>query len=160
MMSGVRQNEADSVRVREGVVYSCVIDSDPRFHLDALRWFATLTRTAEIPAQNLGVHVVGTSTSDVLEYLRSQGVEVRTVGPFDARSPHCNKISAAVALASGAIPDQLYVLTDSDVAIAKDPAAAHRESVLAAKIVDAPNPPLAVLREVFAVAGVDLPPVI
>ncbi len=82
------------------------------------------------------------------------------VEPFDARSPTCNKISAAVALASGAIPDRLYVLTDSDVAIARDPAAACSGSVFAAKIVDGPNPPLAVFREVFAVAGVDLPAVI
>jgi SAM-dependent methyltransferase len=159
-MSGACETEADSGRRGDGAFFSCVIDSDARFHLDALRWFATLTRAAEVPAQNLRVHAVGSSTSDVLEYLRSQRVEVRTVEPFDAQSPTCNKISAAMALASGAVPGRLYVLTDSDIAIAEDPAAAHRESGLAAKIVDAPNPPLAVLREVFAVAGLQLPAVI
>jgi hypothetical protein len=137
--------------------YSCVIDYNARFHFDALRWFATLTRTAEVPAQNLIVHAVGDQTSNVLEYLNHKGVDVRTVDAFDARSPVCNKISAALALASGALPDRLYVLTDSDVAFAKDPSAAYRGSVLAAKVVDAPNPPLDVLREAFELARLEPP---
>ena len=151
-------NEAAAELSADRVFYSCVIDNNARFHFDALRWFATLTRTAEVPARNLIVHAVGDQTSSVLEYLgRHGGRRPEQSRAFDARSPVCNKISAALALASGALPDCVYVLTDSDVAFARDASAAYRGSVLAAKVVDAPNPPLDVLRRAFELARLELP---
>ena len=38
--------------------FSCVVDSDPRFHLDALRWYAALTRVAGVASGDLVVHAV------------------------------------------------------------------------------------------------------
>jgi SAM-dependent methyltransferase len=116
-----------------------------------------LNRAAGVPAQDLVVHAVRTSTSDVLDYLQGRGVDVRIVEPFDNRSHTCNKISAALALASAASADRLYILTDSDIAIGRDPAVAHIGPALAAKVVDAPNPPLDILRQIFQVAGLELP---
>src|SRR5580693_10208728 len=49
--------------------FSCVIDSHPRFHLDALRWFSSLTRLAGVDAADLVVHAVGPARTDVLTYL-------------------------------------------------------------------------------------------
>lgn len=100
---------------------SCVIDADPRFHFEALRWYATATQLAGIDPQDLIVHVVGDERSDATAYLERQGVSVRTIERFDQRSPHSNKIAGALALSADAEPDDLYVLTDSDVLVFDDP---------------------------------------
>jgi SAM-dependent methyltransferase len=139
-------------------VYSCVVDPDPRLQLDVLRWFAALTESAGVSPRELVVHAVGDSTSEVLGYLCKRGVDVRVVEPFDERSPHCNKISAACALASSGVASDLVVLTDADVAIRKDPiVVAIGESTVGAKTVDKSNPPLDVLRNVFGLAGIGVP---
>jgi SAM-dependent methyltransferase len=137
-----------------------VVDSDQRFHDEALRWFATLHRVAGVDPTDLVVHSVGGGGSEVLDYLQVQGVSVVDVPAFDGRSPHCNKISGALSLAQRGV-DGLAVLTDTDVVILEDP---RRVSVppgaVASKPVDNRNPPLRVLKNLFASAEVALPPLI
>jgi len=55
-------------------IFSRVVDEHPRFHLDALRWFASLATIAGVDAGDVVVHVVGSDTSDALDYQRSYGV--------------------------------------------------------------------------------------
>ncbi|MBV8199782.1 MAG: class I SAM-dependent methyltransferase [Acidobacteria bacterium] len=137
--------------------FSCVIDTHPRFHLDALRWFASLTRLAGVAPADLVVHTVGPAQSDVLDYLRARGVTVREIQLFDSRSLHCNKIAGALRLAAERQRGQA-VLTDSDVVMFDDP---RRIQVPAGKVGMTPvhmaNPPIAVLSAVFAAAGLPLP---
>ena len=38
----------DSGRAPVAGVFSCVVDQHPRFHLEALRWFASLTTVAGV----------------------------------------------------------------------------------------------------------------
>ena len=137
--------------------FSCVIDEHPRFHLEALRWFVALTTIAGVDPWDLVVHVVGADTSDVLAHLRSRGVTVRSIDPFDPRSPHCNKVAGALKLAEEQT-DGLVVLCDADIAVLEDP----RTLVLApasigGKVVDTPVPPLEVLHRIFEVAAVPVP---
>lgn len=140
-----------------GGVFTCVVDADPRFHLDALRWYASLHGVLGVAPDDLVVHAVGGTDSDALRFLRTQGVAVVAIEPFDARSPHCNKISGALALAARGV-DGLAVLTDTDIAVLEDPRRldiAPGES--ASRIVGAPNPPLRILRNLFAEAGLKIP---
>jgi len=140
-------------------VVSCVVDDDPRFHLEALRWYATLTGLAGVDAGDLVVHAVGNSVSDALDVLRARGVSVRDIEKFDERSPHCNKIAGALALA-GALDGVPVVLTDADIVFCDDPRTVVVTSGgVALKPVDLPNPPLGILRDVFAAAGVAEPPI-
>lgn len=146
---------ADGARARG--TFSCVVDEHPRFHLDALRWFVSLTTIAGVDARDLVVHVVGSDTSDALVYLRSRGVTVRSIEQFDPRSPHCNKVSGALRLAEEQ-DEGLVVLCDTDVAILEDP----RSLVLppgsiGGKVVDTPVPPLDVLLEIFSAGEVPVP---
>lgn len=148
---------ASSPNDRAKGTFSCVVDVHPRFHLDALRWFAALTAVAGVEPTDLVAYVVGSAASDALEYLRAQGVRVQSVEPFDPVSPHCNKISGAVRLAQDGV-DGLAVLCDTDVIVLEDP----RTLVLpprsiALKTVDRPNPPLEVLVDVFEASGLPLP---
>ena len=140
--------------------FSCVIDEDPRFHLEALRWYASLTSVAGVDPSDLVVHVVGPTDSDALAVLVAHGVRVRPIEAYDVRSPHCNKVAGALALASAGV-DGLAVLTDADTVFCEDPRALDlRGDRVASKAVDAPNPPLDVLSTIFDRAGVELPPIV
>jgi SAM-dependent methyltransferase len=138
-------------------VFSCVVDADPRFHLDALRWYATLTRIVGVDPRDMVVHTVDTASSEVLAFLRSTGVTIVDVAAFDARSPHCNKISGALALAEHGI-EGMAVLTDTDVVFLEDPRGVTIEpDSLGMRLVGSGNPPLDVLEKVFDTAGVTTP---
>jgi hypothetical protein len=140
-----------------GGVYSCVVDADPRFHFQALRWYATLVRVVGVDPTDLVVHAVGGSDTEVLGYLRDRGVWVVDVECFDERSPHCNKISGALSLARSGM-NGVVVLTDTDIALVED----ARQIPLGAtevgfRPVGAGNPPLDVLENLFEAAGVKIP---
>ncbi len=138
-------------------LFSCVLDEHPRFHLDALRWFACLTEVAGVHPDDLVAHVVGDPQSDVLDFLKGHGVAVVEVAPFDKRSPHCNKISGALRLAEEN-RNGTVVLCDTDLAVLEDPRTIELpEGSIGAKPVDAPVPPLPILGEVFAEAGLPAP---
>jgi hypothetical protein len=143
-----------------GGCFSCVVDDHPRFHLDALRWFTTLTEVAGVDAGDLVVHTVGAEHSDALDYLEGRGVAVRRVDRFDRRSPHCNKISGALSLADDP-PAGTLVLCDTDTVVLEDPRPlALPPDAIGAKLVDAPLPPLSVMLEIFSAAHVSTPPVV
>jgi len=152
---------ATSPQISAGV-FSCVVDSPPRFHREALRWFAALTRVAGVSPTDLVIHAVNTATSPELTYLKAQGVAVHSVPRFDSRSPHCNKISGALHLSSFAssfAPDALVVLMDTDVVVLEDlRAMAIPPKTVASKPVDLPNPPVEILENLFRTAGVSCPP--
>lgn len=146
-----------SARPWPGGVFSCVVDTDPRFHREALRWYASLTRVAGVEPTDLVVHSVGTAQSEILDFLKAQGVRVTTIEPFDSRSPHCNKIAGALRLAAMGV-DGLAILSDADVVVLEDPRTLSFPSTsVASKLVDNEHPPLRILTSVFEKAGVGLP---
>ncbi len=140
--------------------FSCVVDEDPRFHLDALRWFASLTKLAGVDPRDLVIGTVGAEHSDVLDYLRGLGVSVQPIEPFDWRSPHCNKISGALRLAQDPVPGYA-VLCDTDIAVLEDPRRISLPAgTIGGKVVDAPVPPLDVILRVFKASSVPPPPIV
>ncbi len=108
-------------------------------------------------AHDMVLHAVEGTDSDVLDFLRSQGVAVEAIERFDERPPpHCNKICGAIRLAERGV-EGFAVLTDTDMAVLEDP---RRLDVppgsVASRIVGAPNPPLRILENVFAAAGLEI----
>lgn len=158
LVAGVR-SDASSTSSHRGV-FSCVVDTDSRFHLEVLRWYATLTRSCGVSPQDMVVHAVSGTNSDVLDYLSSHGVVIEYVEPFDRRSPHCNKIAGAIALADRGVTG-VAVLTDTDVVILEDPRVVELgASTVGLRAVGGPNPPLPVLERIFGAAGLDAPPLV
>ena len=134
-----------------------MVDSQPRFHREALNWFAALTQVAGVAPGDLVVHVVGGRSSPQLAYLAARGVAIRAIEPFDGRSPHCNKIAGALQLATEGCAG-LAVLTDTDVAVTEDPRQIPvPDGAVASRPVDLPNPPLPVLRRILDAAGLAEP---
>jgi 2-polyprenyl-3-methyl-5-hydroxy-6-metoxy-1,4-benzoquinol methylase len=139
---------------------ACVVDAAPRFHWQVLRWYVCLTRLAAVEPAALVVAAVGGLRSDVLRLLSANGVRVIDVAGFDPRSPHCNKISGALALAETPISGPI-VLTDCDVAFLADPRQLVRNDArFLSKPVDVENPPLEVLAATFKAAGLTPPAVV
>ena len=141
-------------------VVSCVVDSHPRFSQEVLRWYATATRLAGILSTDLVVNMVGDHVSGVASFLRSEGVPVRSIRPLDSRSPHCNKIAGALALAGEPMVGAC-VLTDTDVILLQDPRTIPVPAgSVGMRPADLPNPPLKRLRKLFTEAGVPEPPTV
>ena len=150
-------HRAEAGVVADQGVFSCVVDEHPRFHLEALRWFVSLTTIAGVDPRDLRVHVVGSDASDALVHLRSCGVTVRRIDPFDPRSPHCNKVAGAMRLAEEQV-EGVVVLCDTDVAILEDPRTlVVPPGSIGGKVVDSPVPPLDVILDIFAAAEVPAP---
>jgi hypothetical protein len=141
-------------------VFSCVVDAKPRFHLEVLRWYATLTQICRVSPEDIVVNAVSGTNSDALDYLRAQGVVIDSVEPFDPRSPHCNKIMGAIGLAERGVTG-VAVLTDTDVVVLEDPRVIELEaSKVGFRLVGGPNPSLPILERIFGAAGLDAPPTV
>lgn len=142
-------------------IFSCVVDSDPKYSEEAGRWFAVLTRAAGVDPRDLTVHFIGEPSPALLRLTR-RGVRLVEVEPFDTRVPTCNKIAGIAELAKRPFgDDDIVVLSDTDVAIVEDPRRLPvPPGAVGGKIVDGPNPPIGVLTDVFAAAGVEMPRVV
>lgn len=101
-------------------VFSCVVDRSPDAQLAALRWFVSLTIIAGVRPEDLALCTVGDGQSDVLDYLRAQGVVVRPLPPVASCPPYCDPIAGALSLAATGVRS-LAVLTATDVVILEDP---------------------------------------
>jgi hypothetical protein len=134
------------------------VDSDPRFSEEVRRWFAVLTQVARVHPRDLTVHFIGEPSLALLRLSRC-GVRLAEVEPFDSRVPTCNKISGALAMAKRPLEDDdILILSDTDVAIAEDPRRLPvPPGAVGGRIVDGPNPRVAVLADVFAAAGLETP---
>jgi len=140
----------------DGVI-ACTVDEDPVFHLEAVRWFATLTRIAGVSPSDLCVSVVGGATSELLSYLEDCGVTLLPVEPFDGRCSYCSKIAGAQAIAVSK-REGVAVLTDVDTAFVADPRQIDLPSgAIGGRPVDGPNPSLSRIRAVYEQADLELP---
>ncbi|MGO9161700.1 MAG: hypothetical protein ACLP7J_13470 [Streptosporangiaceae bacterium] len=89
------------------------------------------------------------------------GVRLVEVEPFDTRVPTCNKIAGVLELAKRPFDEDIVILSDTDVAIVEDPRRLPvPPGAVGGKIVDGPNPPITVLADVFAAAGLEMPRVV
>jgi len=138
-------------------IFGCLVDEHPRSHLDAFRWFGSLTRVAGVAPRDLVVVSTSNNFSDVLQYMQSAGVTVRRISAEGTAATYPSR--AVAELASTAPRADGYVaLTGHDVAIIEDP----RRLVLPEKsigitLVAGVLPPPVDLIRVFAEAGLTTP---
>ncbi len=84
------------------------------------------------------------------------GVNTIEVAPFDARSPHSNKIRQCESDFADA---GRVILTDVDIVFARRPPLDQIKGTVAGKLVDGPNPSIETLDCIFAEAGIPRPEV-
>ncbi|UHQ19940.1 class I SAM-dependent methyltransferase [Lysobacter sp. KIS68-7] len=140
----------------ERIAWSCVLDDVPSIWSSFTPWLATALGPGGIEARDIVVHHAAPLRADIEAMCRARGVRTVAVAKFDPRSPHCNKIRQVETDFGDA---QCVVLMDCDMAFAAPLPIARIAAPVAGKLVDAANPPLPVLRNVFAAAALPLPEV-
>lgn len=135
---------------------SFVVDGLDRHYFQAELLLLSLERFGEVPRERILVQCTSRVEQVFLDYLANRGYRHRTIAPFlDGR--YCNKLrqlEAFLDLEIGGV-----FLLDADMFVLeplRPPSADH----VCAKVVDLPNPPLAVLQRIFDAAQVPVPKIV
>ena len=130
--------------------YSCVVDAHPKFEWQALLWVNSLLRCG-CPPEDLKVHCMPGVTENLLASLRRLHVNPVATWPFENGPAYCNKMQQCDSTAFDGYDKA--VLADVDLFFLAQPQLPEA-AVFAGKLVDLPNPPLAVLKDIYREAGV------
>jgi hypothetical protein len=115
-------------------------------------WVLTLLKLGGVSASDIVVHAIDGVRKSHIARLRSLGIDVVTVAPFDDRLPFANKLRQ---LTSAALDVDVAVLCDCDLAFSSDPSGLVPSTAIGAKIVDAGFPVYSVWTAAATIAGLD-----
>lgn len=133
------------------VRFSCVVDSDPVFLAQARRWARSLIEFAHISPDDLIVHYPKGRGTDCPATFAPLGVRTAAIEPVSRQRPHLNKLAQLrSAFLAGA---DLAVLCDCDTLFVADPRPYLARDMLAAAVVDRPNPPIGTWEILLLRAG-------
>jgi len=128
------------------LLFSCVLDYSSVMAVQVYIWLSNLLANNVNPNQ-IYVHLVSEVPDDFLDLLKGYGINVIKKAPFDSRNKYCNKLVQLDTFSQ--LEDYEYVfLMDCDTAVVELEGLTLGEDVYA-KIVDFPNPPLAILQKIF-----------
>ncbi|RJQ68727.1 MAG: class I SAM-dependent methyltransferase [Desulfobacteraceae bacterium] len=140
------------------VLFSCVVDSQPKFRWQCNIYINTLLKLAGVNPEDIYIHVIDPDPS-FLSHLTGFGVNIVSVQRW-GEGKYCNKF---VQFETDALCDAHFVfLCDCDLAFVDDIRSLpllYPDRILA-KTVDAENPPLPILEEIFDRYGLRKPPVV
>lgn len=120
------------------VIYSFVVDADPRFVLQTRMFLASLMAQG-VPARAIHAHVTPNTGKAARAVLQNAGVNTHVLQPF-LDGKYCNKLVQLDTLLG--FEADCYVLCDTDLAFAGPITGWLNAEELRAKPVDMPNPPL------------------
>jgi 2-polyprenyl-3-methyl-5-hydroxy-6-metoxy-1,4-benzoquinol methylase len=140
----------DSRPAPESIAYSCVMDQDPLMAAQTFIWVNCLLEIQSVPPENVFIHHTGIANADFASWLESRRINLVKIKPFDARSPHCNKLQQIATFLRRTF-DRI-VLMDCDTAWVGH-APLPRGGPVAAKVVDLARPSEAILTGIFHKAG-------
>jgi flagellar assembly factor FliW/2-polyprenyl-3-methyl-5-hydroxy-6-metoxy-1,4-benzoquinol methylase len=138
----------------KSVAYSCVVDQDPTLAAQCFIWVNCLLEIQQVPPENIFVHHPDIANADFAAWLKSRRVNLVKIKPFDARSPHCNKLQQLKTFIKGEF--DRVILMDCDTAWVGN-APFPSVGPAAGKIVTNANPPESILARIFHEAGVGEP---
>ncbi len=140
------------------VAFSCVVDSSPVYRWQCFIFVTTLLHNAGVPPSDIYVHLL--SDDEKLEaFLQKLSVNILKVSRW-GDGKYCNKL---VQLESTVLFEADYVvLCDCDIAFAEDIRTdiVSETPAVMAKTVDAANPSLETLAELFTRYGFETPAVV
>lgn len=126
--------------LKPAVRFSCVVDNEPIFLAQAMRWARSLIEIAKVPPEDLVVHYILGLGQDCVASFSPLGVRTTEVQAVSRRRPHLNKLAQ---LRSALLRDaDLAVLCDCDTLFVADPRPYFAKNLVAAAVVDRPNPPI------------------
>lgn len=130
--------------------FSCVLDESPLMAVQSYIWLNSLL-SYNIDPSNIFIHTIGGITNEYFTYLKDKGINIIECEVFDERNRYCNKLVQFSTFEE--IEDYEYVfLMDCDTAVISLEGLELSNNVYG-KIVDFPNPPLKLLKEIFKSEG-------
>jgi hypothetical protein len=138
------------VTEQSDIAWSCVVDDTPAIWSSLIPWLATLFEVVGARASQVHLHHVCELPPDLAELVKALEVHTHAVKPFRRGHPHTNKVRQ---LETEFPSSSRVVLTDVDLAFFRKPPVETIRVPVAGKLVDAPNPPLHILRRIFAESG-------
>ena len=142
--------------MKKTVALSCVLDDTPAIWSSFIPWLGSAIELANFCGPRVYVHHVCSLPPGIADLCHATGVNTRAVERFDPDRPHANKIRQCLTDFGEA---GTIILTDVDVVFAGPLPLDQVQAPVAGKVVDEPNPPVDVLRKVFAACGVKVPDV-
>jgi len=137
------------------IVYSCIVDTHPKFRNQARIIIATLLSVGVLP-DDIIIHVAPDVPAETREAVAAMGVCIMELKPIAIGGGYFNKIAQLQML--GSVKASTYVLCDTDLAFLESLSAYAGSSVTWAKPVDAENPPLERLEAMRMRAGIRATP--
>lgn len=144
----------DSQPAPRSTAYSCVLDHDPIYAAQCFIWVNCLLEIQQAPPENIFIHHTGLGKTDFADWLKSRGINLVKIEPYDSRSPHCNKLQQLTTFTKNTF--DRVVLMDCDTAWVGH-APLPTWGPVAGKIVTYANPPESILASIFHEAGLGEP---
>lgn len=130
----------------------CVVDAHPRFYVECVLWSLCVRR--HLPEQfKPFVYAVGNVPHDLLDWVRGQGVEVRSAAPVVEGSPHSNKIAPLLADHDA----DFTVVCDTDLYWVSDPSHLLVSQRVRAAPNNHANPPPRIFKSILSACGLERP---
>lgn len=131
--------------------FSCVVDADPTFALEALRWHRSLVELANVSPDDILVHHTPSVSSDSLAAFAAAGVNTAPLEPVSTERPHLNKVAQCDS--AFLREADLAVFCDCDTVFVADPRPYLVAGRAAAAVVDRPFPPIEIWDRLLPAAG-------
>ena len=138
------------------IFISFVVDAIPKHYFQAGLLLLSLEYFAKHPKENILVQCVNRVDKKFIHFLEKNGYRYRLIEPY-LDGKYCNKLQQLEAFI-GKKCDGVFLL-DTDMFVL-EPLLSMKNHCFAAKIVDAPNPPLPVIRRIFNAANIVLPEIV
>lgn len=135
------------------IAFSCAVDAKPRFEWQAFILAHSLLKNTGCEPSDIKIHCLPGVSQAFQLAMRKLGVGLIVIEPFEGH-PYCNKIQQCFSSAFDGY-DRVMLL-DCDLYFTAPPVF-EADAVFSAKIVDLPNPPLAILEAVYRAAGMNQP---
>jgi 2-polyprenyl-3-methyl-5-hydroxy-6-metoxy-1,4-benzoquinol methylase len=132
--------------------YSCVVDGSPKFEWQAVTLCSSLMHNAAIAAEDIKIHILPSVSSEFRDFAVDHGMTLVSVKPFFGSHGYCNKIQQMFS--SAFIGYRRAVLCDCDLYFMRKPDLSRIAAPVAGRVVDRPNPPLALLKAIYEIQGI------
>jgi hypothetical protein len=130
------------------IAVSCLIDNSPKFIMQGWNWLTSLNSAGTATRADVFIHHTPQIAKETLGIFERLGAKLVKIEPF-GKGPavYCNKIRQ---LESGLFLDYDYtILSDADLFFLSCPTRLATGNVVRAKVVDLPNPPEPIWRELL-----------
>ena len=130
--------------------YSCVVDNKERYLTQGWLWANSLIKLGKVNPANIWVHFVRGIDDEYINKFAKEGINVALIDPYGDKK-YCNKIAQ---MRNDELKDSdAIILMDIDMIVLDNFEDTLDFDYINSKIVNAINPPIEILDELFAMSG-------